>query len=258
MKKINLITLVTLIVSVVIFAQHNNADAFSVTGNVTADNHYGLYHGYADGSGLTFVGRNEYGQTGNPGVENWSNAETWTFNVTPGEYLYTLCWNDEQWSAWVGDFSWTGGSLFTNTTDWEYYIGSGVKPTDPTLSANWDLPSLSIVSAEIAGATWATPLYTQTQGDLVPDLRPWGDIPEVNNSANYIWHDTHGLNSSSNYNKYVIFRTKNPLAPLGPPDPIIPEPSTLLLLGSGLVGLVINKRKKVLKLRRCNKISTCV
>ncbi len=38
-----------------------------VQASFTADNHYALYYGDADGSQLTFVGRNEPGPSGNPG-----------------------------------------------------------------------------------------------------------------------------------------------------------------------------------------------
>ena len=38
-----------------------------VQASFTADNHSALYYGDADGSQLTFVGRNEPGPSGNPG-----------------------------------------------------------------------------------------------------------------------------------------------------------------------------------------------
>ena len=44
----------------------SRASAATIRGTLTADNHYGLYYGQADGSGLTFVGRNEKGDRNVP------------------------------------------------------------------------------------------------------------------------------------------------------------------------------------------------
>src|SRR5262245_1054996 len=73
-----------------------------VTATITADNHYGLYVGQADGSQLTLIGSNEPGLQGNPGAFNWSLPETWHFNVGQGAYLYVLSWDDGGPQMWSG------------------------------------------------------------------------------------------------------------------------------------------------------------
>jgi hypothetical protein len=37
-----------------------NGSGVSVTAHVDADNHYGLYYGAADGSSLSYIGRDEF------------------------------------------------------------------------------------------------------------------------------------------------------------------------------------------------------
>lgn len=63
-------------------------ETLSVKAVVTADNHYGLYYGSS--GRLHFVGRNEIGFSGNPGTYNWSEAETFLFNLKPDDYLYVV------------------------------------------------------------------------------------------------------------------------------------------------------------------------
>ncbi len=61
-----------------------------VEASFTADNHYALYYGDANGSGLTFVGRNEPGPAGNPGTWNWSKPESFAFDAPAGSHLFLV------------------------------------------------------------------------------------------------------------------------------------------------------------------------
>lgn len=215
--------------------QAHAAGAASITATLTADNHYGLYYGQGDGSGLTFVGRNELGSSGNPGTYNWSSPETYNFNVGSGDYLYVLAWDDDSYQSWIGEFQGVQNNpLFSNTTDWEYFVSSG---NNPGTSGN--LPSLATVATEIASATWAAPLASASQGST-----PWGTIPGISSSAQFIWHDT--LNPSSNSdNNYVIFRTKAAVVPTA-----VPESSStlsLLALGLGALGATATLKHKQVK-----------
>jgi hypothetical protein len=58
----------------VVTAGMDQAEAASITGTLTADNHYGLFTGNEDGSLLNFIGRNEKGPKGSTGGYNWSKA----------------------------------------------------------------------------------------------------------------------------------------------------------------------------------------
>lgn len=176
-----------------------NGPAHTITGTITADNHYGLYVGGEDGSRLSFIGRNEVGTAGNPGTSNWSLPETYTFGASSCDHIYVLVWDDGGPQSWIGQFEMPAGAgtLFSDLTNWEYTIGSGPNPGE-----TGQVPALGQVVADIAGATWL-PL-----GVAAPNgTSPWGSIPGLSSQANFVWHDTFDSTSSSD-NTYVIFRTK--------------------------------------------------
>lgn len=205
------------------------ADALIST-TLTADNHYGLYYGQGNGSGLTLVGRNEFGPTGDPGQFNWSIPESWEFQPGAGDHIYIVAWDDTRVTQmWIGEFENSNGtSLFSNTTDWEYFVSRQDNPGD-----FGELPSLSSLAAQISGADWSVPQASAPQGTL-----PWGTIPGIGNSAQFVWHDTFDNDSSSDPH-YVVFRTRLPVeqAP-------VPEPATMLLMGGGLAGAFIRRKFK--------------
>ena len=205
-----------------------SAHAVNITATLTADNHYGLYYGKADGSGLTFVGRNEKGEAGNPGQFNWSLPETFNFNANDGDYLYVLAWDDGLPQNWIGEFKLANDvSLLSNTGDWVYKIGSGANPGE-----FGDVPLLTTVASEIGGATWNIPQASAPQGTA-----PWYTIPGISSQANFIWHDSLDNNSSSDRN-YAIFRTKLAITS-------VPEPSTLSAIAVvGVIGWMIKRKQK--------------
>ncbi|MBY0522201.1 MAG: putative Ig domain-containing protein [Gemmataceae bacterium] len=178
----------------------------TISATLTADNHYGLYRGSADGSALTFIGRNETGYWGNPGTYNWSLPETYTFQASPGDYLYVLAWDDGGPQGWIGQFDLNGVPLYSDTSHWQYTVSAGANPGE-----NGDVPALSAVAATIAGASWANPAATAANGSS-----PWGTIPGLSSNAQFVWHDTLGADSTSD-GHYVIYRTSAPVVPANHP-----------------------------------------
>jgi len=181
----------------------------NVEAHFTADNHYGLYHGRADGSNLVFAGRNEFGDYDNtrPGVTNWKVAEDYSFSVNPDDHLYIVAWNDYSYQMWAGQFKLnTNGLIVSNTTDWEYVDGSG---PNPYLTAAKDVPATATVASDIASAQWKPLQYAAVQGTY-----PWGYIQGLDASAQYVWSDNFGSPYASfSPAHYVIFRSKNPVIP---------------------------------------------
>lgn len=203
-----------------------SAAALGITATFTADNHYALYHGQADGSGLAYVGRNELGTEGNPGPYNFSLPETWNVELAAGDHVYVVAWDDGGAKMLLGGISWSGGQIVTRLDGWEYFLPPDVAGFD----RNGTPPlSLADLGAGIAGASWSAP-----QAEAPNANHPsWGTLPGVPADARFLWHDD--FNVSSSDGKYVVFRSVLAPAP-------IPEPGSWLLMAVGL-GLLAGLRR---------------
>jgi hypothetical protein len=239
------------------------ANLLSVKATLTADNHYGLFSGNADGSVLNFFGRNEKGAYGgaagwNNGTlggatynsntgngYNWSHAETWNFNVKQNDYLYVVTWDDSAVDeSWVGEFNITAGKqekqLLSTPGSWEYLTTQwSANPGDMG-----DTPTNAILNREISTATWQN---AKSRGMNNGRTGPWGRINEVTQNAEFLNTTTNGTGLKRDNSRYTIFRTKMDIGTtIGlPPVKSVPEPSSLLALGAvGLAGVVCKKRKR--------------
>lgn len=214
------------------FATSGSAATLSVVAHVTADNHYGLYVGNERGSDLRFVGRNEVGSLGNPGVFNWVLAETWEFSAHGGEYLYVVAWDDEDQQMWIGDFITSGPrTIVSDISSWLYVVPD----SGQALQRNASIPvTPSDLAPIIETAQWQSPAEQFSNG-----VGPWLTIEGIDPSAQFIWHDTLYGNSSSD-GRFVVYRSADPL----------PEPRSLALMGTVLLAAAVNRRRSG---RRCPK-----
>jgi hypothetical protein len=218
-------TTLFLLSAVMVLSIASAAHAVSMTGTITADNHYGLYVG--TGTSITnYIGRNELSSSGSSGTYNWSQPETFVFDVASGDYIYVAGWSDDSTAqGWIGQFISTAGTILSNKSSWEVFL------TFSDLDDGSAAPTAANVTGFISTAKWSPVEYSIDNGQ-----GPWGSISSISAEADWIWGSP--LQPGSNYGEYQIFRTQ--VAP-------VPEPATMLLLGTGLIGLAGLGRKKLFK-----------
>ncbi len=211
-----------------------NAQATYITyeATVTADNHYAIYTG--NESSITYIGRNEIGPYNgdNPSWEygyNWWYPEPYEFSVNSGDYIYVAAWSDDWWSqGWIGQFESSAGTILSNSTDWQ------VSLTFNDLDDGAAAPTISNFLNDINNASWGTITNYLDNGES----SPWMTYLGISLDADWIWGGPIGgsYDGGSDFGEYQIFRTQVP-AP-------VPEPATMLLLGSGLLGAAMFRRKR--------------
>lgn len=231
-------------------ALSNAGQAFAASltsrATLTADNHYGLFHGSSTGNRLNFVGRNEYGPNGSTGGYNWSHAETWDFTMDSNDYLYVVVWDDRSVDeSWVGEFSFKDKdnktyNLLSKPDAWEYVITQ--KGTNP---GDWgDTPDNAELNWEISNANW---ISARSRGLNDGSTAPWGRISEVTQSAEFLNTTTNSSGDKRDNNRYTIFRTKLTVADVTdmPPAESVPEPASAAgLLALGAVGAYSARKRK--------------
>jgi hypothetical protein len=189
------------------YAGGDGVDTLTVTARFTADNYFALYAGAADGSELTYLGRDSVG--------GWMSAEDFTFEVDPQDHLYVAAWEtpgpDGGPQMVIGEVAVADAFVLTDPMSYEWVLGPvdgapGGDLADPP-------PPLEDVQGLIATAAldalWAPPAVSADKS-----ASPWGGQlgSAFVSDPQYIWSDTFAALSQSNTAQtYVLFRTTQPL-----------------------------------------------
>jgi len=180
-------------------------NATVLNSSLTTDNEFYLYISTSDSTIGTLVGHgNNWGAT-------YSYGSLLTAGVANYIHIYSIDWAGPQ------------GLLGTFTLgDANFVFENGINTLN-TDTINWDVNTTGF------GNAYNAPVSYGSNG-----IGPWGYHPGISTSAQWIW-DPSGTGS------YNISYFSAKINPLSVPAP---EPSTILLVGAGLLGMGIAIRKK--------------
>ena len=207
-----------------------NAIPFEV--DVTVDNSYALYYGTATQANV-FVGSDN----------NWGTTETYNFDLPTNNFIYVVTQSDLAVAqGFLAQFTnlTTNERFYSNDSQWQVTATGryGYAPYSGSVSDFAELTSQLLLAN--AGSNPSAGWVATTAG-AANGASPWYSRPNIDAAARWSWYNSNNSANPTlggfNHNEYLIFRISVAAS-------TVPEPSTLLLFGLGLVGLSFARKRQ--------------
>lgn len=212
------------------------ANAINVKVTMTVDNSYALFYGTGT-QATNFVGA-DY---------SWPTVETYNFDLPDDRYLYVVTASDLSVAqGFLGQFENldSGYKFYSNDPQWQV-MATGLGNTGAPYSGS--VADLALLSQEIQDANGggnASKGWTALTAGPVNGSSPWGLQSGIDAAARWVWYSSNGdtdpTSPGFNHDEWLVFR----IAVASTPNEPVPLPGTVALLGAGLAGLGLLRRRQ--------------